>query len=257
MEYIEVNKISSLPNRTYGGKGKIKILEKSIKRLGLINPLTVEEQEGGYLLIAGGRHPEAVRNLGWETVPATVIKSGHGEEITLAENVNREDMHPLDEAEIFSSMLKAGAKLRELATIYNRSISGIYQRSQLVNLIEPLKAMFREGTMDLSSAAMIAVLKSDLQQQFYEEVKDTGNVWGGAAHRFISKVQNRPIRFFDTCGKCKKRTHCTDPDLFPEYNHLDDVCLDDDCYRNTWIRLLGREIKKAEEATGLELRHIY
>jgi ParB family chromosome partitioning protein len=269
--HIEVDKVIATSNRKYGGEGNISILAESIKQVGLINPIVViPAEDETYQLVAGRRRLAAVKLLGWREIPS-IFPEGielnprlHGEaerkrleEITLTENVNREDMHPLDEGEIFSSMLKAGAKLKELAHTYNRSISGIYQRSQLAKLIEPFKSMFREGNMDLSSAAMIGTFKKRLQEQFYEEAKEIRKVDRYRVHDFILRAQNRPIRFFNTCGRCKKRTYCTDPDLFPEYNNLEDVCFDDACYRKTWIELLGREIQKAEEAAGTGLRHIY
>ena len=78
----------------------------SIERHGLIQPITVKRQEGreGYVLVAGERRYRAHELLGRDDILA-VVTSGDPEEIALIENVQREDLHPLEEAAAYARMM--------------------------------------------------------------------------------------------------------------------------------------------------------
>ena len=252
---VPVNKVVSSTDRKYGGEGNIETLAQSIKKHGLIHPLAVKENQeakGTYRVIAGRRRYEAVKFLGYKTVEVTVYPEKADEAaIALAENVNREDMHPLDEAETFKSQLDAGKPVEEIARYYNRSVSGIHQRVRLTGLADEIKMMFRDGKINLSGAALIASLPVEDQEKFHKKHGEKGvNHWD--ISEFIRKAQRLTLGMIaDTkCGKCKNRTYNTAPGLFDdEYSDLKDVCFDEECYAEKWRALIAKLIAKQQGDT--------
>jgi len=256
---VAVGKLISSTDRKYGGEGNIDTLAQSIKEHGLIHPLAVKEaadKKGFYKVIAGRRRFEAIKSLGWKTVDVIVHgESAKDEEIALAENVNREDMHPLDEAETFKRQLDQGMSVEETAKYYSRSISGIYQRIRLTDLIDGIKTMFRDGKINLAGAALVASLPEEDQEKF---VKKFGNkhVEKWDIESFIHSVQKFKIGYIadEQCAACKKRTHNSMPGLFDtedEISDFEDVCFDSECYCEKWkvtiAKLLAKENKDNTE----------
>ena len=105
-------------------------LSESIKRLGVINPLTVVQKGKRYIIVAGTRRYLAAKMANLAMVPVTVIKADDPtqEEIKVQENISREDVNPVDQAEHIK-MLKEELKLthEQIASIYNRSTGWVSQ----------------------------------------------------------------------------------------------------------------------------------
>ncbi|MDR0388439.1 MAG: ParB/RepB/Spo0J family partition protein [Spirochaetaceae bacterium] len=245
-------------NRAYGGEGDIKILAEDIRRNGLINPITVkaiqEEADAGqtitvYEVIAGRRRLQAVTLLGWKDIPCRVLEGDetkYAEDITLSENVNRLTMHPLDEAELYRRLLEAGESIGNIAKRQDRTVSGIWQRIQLLDLSAGIKAMFREGRLDLQSAAMLKSLDEKEQAEFVKaNQKYVGFINSMTVANFVHGLHNDTIYKFlgKGCEKCKTRTFFTEKSLFPETNVNRDFCLDHGCYVRKWTELLEARVK--------------
>jgi ParB/RepB/Spo0J family partition protein len=248
---VPVGKIVSESNRKHGGIGNIVILAESIEAEGLINPPTVVANEDGtYRVIAGRRRVEAVRQLKWKEVQARIIDGADAarlEFIGLAENVNRQEKHPLDEAETFKKLLDKGTDIKDIAALYDRLISGIHHRVRLCNLQDELKEMFREGKINLSGAALLASLPAEDQAGFAKKYADKP-VGNRDISDFIHQVQHCVIAWIadKQCEKCKKRTNNTDPGLFEDFYGLEDVCFDHDCYAGKWKKLIASLIAKED-----------
>ena len=92
------------PRKTFSEESLIE-LAASIERHGLIQPITVKRLDSGtYLLVAGERRFRAFERLGRPTIPA-IVTTGDAEEIALIENIQREDLNPLEEAEALARMM--------------------------------------------------------------------------------------------------------------------------------------------------------
>jgi len=246
---IPVGKILYSTDRKYGGVGNIETLAQSIDQHGLIQPIAVKEskeKKGYYRIIAGRRRYEAVKSLKWKNIDATVYDDKADEAaIALAENVNRDEMHPLDEAETFKLQIDEGKTVEEIAKYYARSVSGINHRIRLTKLIDGIKMMFRDGKINISGAALIASLPAEDQEKFlkkYENKKP--NQWDISG--FIHSVQKHTLEHIadKKCEKCKNRTHNTTPGLFDDFNSLEDVCFDGDCYAKKWLEFINTSIQK-------------
>ncbi|GHU82004.1 hypothetical protein FACS189468_5660 [Spirochaetia bacterium] len=249
---IPVKDIVSESNRKIGGMGNIDILAEDIKQNGLTNPPTVVETEDGkYQVVAGRRRIEAVRQLKWKEVTVKLI-SGNEERlvsIALSENVNRMEMHPLDEAEYFKKLLDNGTDINEIAATFDRTIAGIQHRIRLCDLIEGIKAMFREEKIPLTGAALLASLPAEDQEKFLKKYGEK-KVEKYEVSSFIHSVQHCPLGDIadKECAKCKKRTNNTIPGLFDDdFAYLEDVCFDEECYGKKWRALIAGLITKHDD----------
>jgi ParB/RepB/Spo0J family partition protein len=255
---VPVGKIVSESNRKHGGIGNIEILAESIKAEGHINPPTViANEDGTYRVIAGRRRVEAVRQLKWKEVQVRVIDEADAdrlESIGLAENVNRQEMHPLDEAEIFRKLLDKGTDIKDIAAYYDRTVAGIQHRARLMELSDELKEMFREGKIKLTGAALLASLPPEDQAKFAKKYEKKDSIGNWDISDFINQAQRCVIAWIadKQCEKCKNRTHNAEPGLFEEFGGLKDVCFDQDCYAGKWKKLIERLIAQADDIVRTE-----
>jgi ParB family chromosome partitioning protein len=250
-----IAKIYCQGDRENGGDGDLEKLANSMARHGLIQAITVSEDgDGQYRIVTGRRRFKAAKLLGWQSIDAKVRAPSalDDEELSLAENVNREDMNPLDEAELFAKGLADGKDIKEVARYFNRSVSAIYQRTRLTALVPEIKALFREGKIAITAAAMLAALEEKHQKKFYEKHCDYQDITVSMAESFLHSVQRNILATVagKKCESCAKRTNHTDEGLFPEQSGLEDVCFDNDCYAKQWTALLEKTLKKAKAKEG-------
>lgn len=244
IQRIAIKDIALNNDRRVGGKGALETLKTSIEKIGLINPITVRKSKEGnfpYTIIAGRRRVEAAILLNWLEIDALVYEADEAADdsyfthLALAENVNRLDLHPLDEGAQYARLLKEGYSLEDLAAYFDRSISHIYQRMKLCNLIDDAREIFRNGQIKISTAAKIASLPKQVQKEIVSALKKELQ-WAGdhekTIDRVIGQMMRMPLDFpCEACEQCTaKRTHYGNATLFPEYHDRCDYCMDSRCY---------------------------
>ena len=240
MQRIAIKDIALDDDRHIGGKGSLETLKSSIEKVGLINPITVrkgKDEAFPYTIIAGRRRIEAAILLDWTEIDAVVYEAdevaddSYFTHVALAENVNRLDLHPLDEGAQYARLLKEGYSLEDLAAYFDRSISHIYQRMKLVDLIEEVQQLFRDGKIKISTAAKIASLPKKVQKEIYLGLR-LGDDSEKTINRVIGQMMRMPLDFpCEACEQCTaKRTHYGNAALFPEYHDRSDYCMDSRCY---------------------------
>ena len=259
IESVELAEIVSDKNRTCAKDEGFGQLKESIREHGIIEPPVVRRlsaPETGYRVVAGRRRIAALLEInkedkgGYTVATECVVIAADDprsdEEIALSENVNRLDMHPLDEAALFSGMAQRGMTIEKIAERYARSRSAIYKRLRLSSLADELKGMFRDERINISAAAVLAELPEEDQKDFFKQHEKEEKVNEFAACDFIRKKQKFVIResMEKACGGCKKRTHNEGNELFEEVGQLSDVCLDADCYRLKWYEMISKELSK-------------
>ncbi len=140
LEDIEVDKIIPNPNqpRRIFDEEALEELAKSIQQVGLIQPLTVRKNGDIYELVAGERRLRAVKRLGYNTVPCIVQNDVDTEEsalMALIENLQREDLHYMEEARCYAELIKNYSLTQEqLAIRLGKSQSGIANKLRLLKL---------------------------------------------------------------------------------------------------------------------------
>jgi ParB family chromosome partitioning protein len=141
VELVRPNPAEPRKTQGTGGLGR---LADSIRKHGLLNPILVRpEQDGTLTTLAGSRRLKACRELGHKTIPALVI-DGDPLQISLIENLVREELNPVDEAEALTELKERGNfSLQELSLIAGRSESYTSEILSLTGLPETIKASVR------------------------------------------------------------------------------------------------------------------
>jgi len=149
------------PRKTFSEES-LQELADSLKRHGLIQPILAEDSgDGNYLIIAGERRYRAAERAGLREVPVIVraLTPEKRLEIALIENVQREDLNPIEEAEAYRSLMSLGDLTQdEVADAVGKSRSAVANALRLLRLPEPMLAAVRDGTMSAGHArAVLAV----------------------------------------------------------------------------------------------------
>lgn len=142
-------------------------LAASIRAAGVIQPLLVRRRGDGYELVAGERRLRAARLAGMERVPAVVKRLGDKEalELSLVENIQRENLTPLEEAQALARLANRwGLTQEELAAAVGKDRSAIANTLRLLRLPEPCKKALAEGRITRGHALALLMLPTESQQ---------------------------------------------------------------------------------------------
>jgi len=153
----------------------LEALAASIRRHGLLQPLIVRRTAGGYELIAGERRWRAARRAGLSEVPVVLREAGEGPqrlELALIENVQREDLTPLEEAEAYRQLIEVhGLTQDEIAGQVGRSRPAIANALRLLGLPDAVKAQLESGELTAGHARAVLQLDgADVQVEFAREI---------------------------------------------------------------------------------------
>lgn len=144
-------------------KEDIQDLIKSIKTYGIIQPLVVGHTPAGYQIIAGERRWRAAREAGLEEVPVSIKKTTPQQmlELALVENVQREDLNPLERARGFQQLMKEfGFSISDLADRIGKSSSYISNSLRLIALPDAIKDGLIDNEISEGHARALSGLKS-------------------------------------------------------------------------------------------------
>ena len=153
--------------RIHFDEAKLREMAESIREHGIVEPLVVRPREGGFELIAGERRLRAARLAGLETVPAVVREMDDREalEITLIENLQREDLSALEEAAAYVRLVEEfGATQEEVARRVGRSRPAVANTIRLLQLPEAVREEMRSGRLSAGHARALLALDSPVEQ---------------------------------------------------------------------------------------------
>ena len=144
-------------------------LADSIREHGIIQPLTVRKlQSGYYQIIAGERRWRAARMAGLDQVPAIVIEADDRKamELAMIENLQREDLNPMEEAEGYRQLMEQyNLTQEETAQRVGKSRSAVANALRLLNLCPSVRAMVEDGRLTSGHARTILPLSPALQKK--------------------------------------------------------------------------------------------
>ena len=147
---------------------ELQALSESISIHGVIQPLTVRELSSGYYqIIAGERRWRAARQAGLSEVPAVVIEADDKKamELALIENLQRQDLNPVEEALGYQSLMSDyGLTQEETASRVGKSRPAVANALRLLNLNSEVLEKVRSGELSAGHARAILSLKSEKQQ---------------------------------------------------------------------------------------------
>lgn len=237
-------------------------LAESIKKNGLIQPITLRPVEPGkngtskfhkYEIVAGERRyracTKAFGNTGTVDSIVRELTDEEAFEVQVVENLQREDVHPIDEAEGFARMIETGRyDVKEIAARMGKSESFVQRRLKLNDLIRPLKDAFYQDVLGVTHALEICRLSVVDQEMVYQKCySDKAVAWQRLpklnqlkdfiSHEILFDLKSAPFALDDTelypeagsCIKCPKRSGAN-PSLFGDIDDKNQ-CFDGECFK--------------------------
>ena len=185
--------------RTRMDEGALNELADSIRTQGIMQPILVRplagNQKGKYEIIAGERRFRAAQLAGLKEVPVLLreVPDEHAAVMALIENIQREDLNPLEEANGVRRLLdEFGLTHEQAAQAIGRSRSATSNLLRLLNLAEPVRTMLLAGDIDMGHARALLATDAATQIQLANEV-----VARALSVRDTEKLVNRRIREAD------------------------------------------------------------
>ena len=152
-------------------------LVSSIREKGVLQPLLVRQKDGGYELVAGERRWLAAKQAGLDKVPALIIDVSDQEalEIALIENLQREDLNPIEEAAAYRKLIdEFGLTQAQIAERVGKDRSTIANRLRLLALHPDVISMLTEGILSEGHARVLLRLDGTEQVKFANMVVEKG-----------------------------------------------------------------------------------
>jgi len=129
---------------------ELEVLAASIKRHGVLQPVILRPKEDGYELVAGERRWRAAMRAGLTEIPSIIRPCSDEEMLALAliENLQREDLNPLEEALAYQTLMQRfGFTQEEIAERVGKSRAAVANTLRLLQLPEPIRRALRDGTI--------------------------------------------------------------------------------------------------------------
>ncbi len=254
-------------------KARLAELADSIRAKGVLQPILVRPLGKGMEIVAGERRWKAAKTAGLAEIPAIVREMADAEvlEVQLVENLQRDDLHPLEEAEGYERLQKQGLTVEDLAAKVGKSKAYVYARLKLTMLVPEAWKAFHAGKLNPSTALLVARIPvPELQKQAVEEITDPSRGFAGdegmsvrEAAEFIQenymlRLEEAPWPLADAqlvpgagaCTSCPKRTG-NQRELFGDVKSAD-VCTDPKCFQ-TKKAAWQAQVRAEAEASGRQV----
>lgn len=233
----------------------IKELSESIKIKGVIQPILLRptKKEGAYELVCGERRYRASLLAGKTDIPAYIrdLNDEEALEAQITENLQRKDVHPMEEAFAFKQLLEKHT-VEEVAARVGKKDYFIRQRMKLNDLTEDWQKVFYKNAVQVSDALKIAAFPADVQKELYKQIGGRSSIqldnW--TINRMQGKLSTAPFDIKDT-GLNKKMGACTAcsfnsgfASLFPD-SAANPICSNLGCFRTKCDNHFEKELKVA------------
>lgn len=206
-------------------------LAESIREMGVLQAIAVRPRmAGGYEIIYGERRYRASLLAGAKTIKATIynnITDDEAEDMSLSENLQREEVRPTEEAKAFKRLLEKGRyDMYSLVSRFGRSEKYIYTRLKLNELYQPIGELLDNETITISVAEEISTYEPNIQKDVYEKhlKENSRDNWAGYTLKLFKKyfeeyytTDLEQYKFDKT--ECKACVHnAANYNLFAEHN---------------------------------------
>jgi ParB/RepB/Spo0J family partition protein len=225
-------------------------LTQSVKEHGVLQPVLVRPLKGErFELVCGERRYRAAKAAGLPELPAAIraLSDVQVLEVQVIENLQRDDLHPLEEAEGYERLMKQhGYTAEQIAGKVHKSRRYVFGRTQLLALLPPARKAFYDGKLNASTALLVARVPHQLQAEALKDLVD-GRYRGAEPlsyrealehiqRTYTLRLADAPFKTSDAellptagaCGPCPKRTG-NQPELFGDIKGAD-VCTDPSCF---------------------------
>ncbi|KFX64226.1 hypothetical protein KBK24_0121530 [Burkholderia sp. K24] len=253
----------------------------SVRRHGVMQPVLLRpwpDEPGLFELVAGERRYRAAEAAGLAEMPALVKDLSDDEvlHIQIIENLQRKDLHPLEEADGYKVLADRGHTLEQIAEEVSQTKSYVAQRLKLCALTDSNRKLFFDEKLTATTALMIARLPVDVQETAAKEITapyidgEPRSAKMASQHiqrTYMLRLDEASFKTSDAnlvpaagaCGPCPKRTG-NQPDLFGDVKSKE-VCTDPACYAQKRAAAAAQKRAEAEAAgrkviTGKEAKQI-
>ncbi len=165
------------PRRSFE-EDALKELSESIKEHGVVQPIVVRRDEGGYEIVAGERRWRAARLAGLKTIPAVIKEYNRVEamEIALIENLQREDLNPIEEANAYRMLIEEHkVSQEEIARRIGKSRPKVANTLRLLNLNEEVRELLVSGELTAGHGrALLTITNENKQREMAKRIINEG-----------------------------------------------------------------------------------
>lgn len=176
----------------------IKQLAEQIQQMGLLQPVVVRKLHNGQLrLVAGFRRITACGRLKWDTIPAIIredLSEIDAAALNLAENIERKNLTPLEEANALHRLVKQGYDSGQIAEKLRRSPSWVDSRLDILRLPPPVQREIAAGNINLKQVRYLASLPEQAMYAAVRAIKDRrAEMDTSKITRYAERGKKRPI----------------------------------------------------------------
>ena len=266
IEFLPVVKVSESKSNPRKSFGDMTELIDSVRTKGVLVPVLCRPAEDGWDLVFGARRLRAAQAAGLAEIPAMVRTMTDREvlEVQVIENLQRVDVHPLEEAEGFKALNEQyGVTVEELAAKTGKSTAFVRNRLKLCSLHVMAKEAFFTNAINASVAQLLARMPEALQEKATKELLTfpTGGeqvsqrrAFEFIQSRYMLSLEGAPFDVTDAelhpeagaCSACPKRTG-NQRELFGDVPS-EDVCTDPDCFSVKKEKVWQLRVERAKEA---------
>jgi ParB family chromosome partitioning protein len=258
--------------RRYRDKAKDTELLDSVMTAGVLQPLIVRvlaNPKAGFEIVAGSRRYRAAKAAGLKTVPCIVrdLSDDGARQLQQIENLQRDDVHPLDEAAGYAELAKYyGGDIVKISIRVGKSESYIRQRMKLCELSKAGRDALTSGKVTITGAEKLARLPDKQQTEVlkrytYNKVVSAADLDRQIKAEFFLDLHGAAWKKDDAqlvptagaCTTCPKRTGFL-PSLFPDVAKKD-TCTDSVCFAAKGAAYVAQDIERAN-AEGKPLQPI-
>ena len=190
----EISPLRGQPRKTFSGE-KLDELAASIRENGIIQPLVVRSKEDRYELIAGERRWRAAQKAGLREVPVVIqdVSDQTALEMALVENIQREDLNAVEEAEAYLALMETlGLSQEELARRVGKERSTVANSLRLLRLPEEIKRDIVEERLTMGHGrSLLPLADSPLMKQARDEIIKRG-ISVRETESLVRRLQNPP-----------------------------------------------------------------
>lgn len=267
IEFLPVANITESKSNPRKSFGDMTELIDSVRTKGVLVPVLCRPAEADtWELVFGARRLRAAQAAGLTELPAMVRAMTDREvlEVQVIENLQRADVHPLEEAEGFKALHEQyGVSVEELAAKTGKSSAFVRNRLKLCSLHANAKEAFFSGAINASVAQLLARMPEQLQEKATAELLQFPSGGEQVSHRrafdfiqsrYMLTLDGAPFDVTDAalypeagaCANCPKRTG-NQRELFSDVVS-EDVCTDPDCFAEKKERVWQLRVERAKEA---------
>ncbi|HER23512.1 MAG TPA: ParB/RepB/Spo0J family partition protein [Candidatus Atribacteria bacterium] len=179
---------------------KMEELKESLKKHGMIQPIVVRKTANGYEIVAGERRLKAAKEIGLKKIPAIIMNLNNEKslEIALVENIQREDLNPIEQANAFKRLVdEFNLTQQELAEATGKSRTLVTNTIRLLKLNPEIQKNISEGKISFGHAKLLLSIEDEeLQKAVCNRIIANGLSVRDAEHlvKNIEKAQKKPFK---------------------------------------------------------------